>query len=212
MQWDKKGGIEKELALYFGMVILGTMKTSRKPKDSGLGDNFNKEKSGLSKKELAKIKRQAAANAVMSDADRKVLDLEIEKVSSQIQKLRDRRSELMAEAGYDDEGKDEIQSSSKMFEQMWKVYRMYGGLAKLKEVMKDPREFRAMAKEMMKAEAAMLKMKNQGVGGQTAVFVVLKGLEEGKVKADTSVEIDVEQIQNALDPEMIPKTQITAPI
>jgi len=176
-------------------------KTGVKPKDSFLGDNFNSKKTGLSQKALSAAR--AAAKEV-SSIEKKQLDEKIQRCEVQIQKLRDKRATLMAQAGYVEEENMEA-SPSKMLDHMWKVFRLAGGLKRLEKVMKDDKEFRTMAKEMLKVEGTISRNKQQGTG-QTTVFVVLKGLEEPPVPiGEENRLIDLEQVKRSLDPEALPQ-------
>jgi hypothetical protein len=183
-------------------------KTGVKPKDSFLGDNFNRKKTGLSKEALAAAR---AASKEVTSIEKRNLDEKIQRCDAQIQKLRDKRATLMAQAGYLEEENLEA-SPSKMLDHMWKVFRIAGGLKRLQQVMKDDKEFRTMAKEMLKVEGTISRNKQQGTG-QTTVFVVLKGLEEPPVPIGKEGSlIDLEQVKRSLDPEAMPyeeREQIT---
>jgi hypothetical protein len=174
------------------------MKPGPKANDSFLGDHFNKKKvGGLSKKVLRAAKLATAETQAVT---KRALDKEIEKVEAQIQRLRDKRAELLEKAGYPDE--EPQVGASKMLENMWKVFRQSGGMSKLKKAMMNTktgdREFISMAKEMMKVEAAVSKMKGNG-GGQQTVFVVLKGLDPVQRDMEGNP-VDLERLERSLDP------------
>jgi hypothetical protein len=174
---------------------------------SGLGSNFNPVKS-LSRRELAKVKRQAKEQAQrmqsvegLVDAEqRKQIDERIKKIDEQIQKLRDRRSEMLAEAGYEDDDPVGQLNASQMLKEMWRVYRMKGGMKHLKAVVDSPGDFMELVKEIMKMEAAMARL-GKNSAEDSAVFVIMRGLKDDPEVPAGAGKFDIEQIKNALDPE-----------
>lgn len=100
-----------------------------------------------------------------------------------------------------------------MLADMRHVYSEVGGREKLEQmVMGDDKMFVGLAKDLMKVETALLTAsirKNDtggGAGGQT-VFVVLKGLEDEKRLSVQSGVVDLEQVQQALNPDTQRRTR-----
>jgi len=184
------------------------MKPGSKEKDHEIKDGFNRNKRGVTEEDIRKAKRAAAQDEVRRASKQKELDIKIAKVSNQIQTLKDRLSVLRAEAGYEDvdEAAPAAFSASAMLEQMWKVYRQAGGLKRLKSVMADSKEFRAMAKDMLKVEAAISKTKKDEVNQGQTVFVILKGLQTEQDVYKGS--LDLGQIRGALDPTVRPAIEV----
>ena len=98
-------------------------------------------------------------------------------------------------------------SANQMLADMRWVYRKLKGRKKLEELVKgDDKQFVFMIKELMKIESSLLtaQIRKEGDiqgGGQQNFFVVLKGLEDSQsVKGAVDKTIDLNQIQDALNP------------
>ena len=116
------------------------------------------------------------------------------------EKLKDKKSELMAEAGYPDDEVSGLNETSKMLKDMWKVYRMKGGLKHLKKIIgNDPVAFLDMTKDIMRLEAT-LSGRNKNNEPQKTVFVILKGLHNEVAETPAGEKVDLKQIGEAMDP------------
>ena len=98
-------------------------------------------------------------------------------------------------------------SANQMLADMRWAYQKMKGRKKLLELIKDDdKQFVFMVKELMKIESSLLtaQMRKEGDiqgGGQQNFFVVLKGLEDSPgVKGAVDKTIDLNQIQDALNP------------
>ena len=150
----------------------------RVPKDSKL--TFNRKKRGvMSRRNLLIAERAKKVELMAVVVNRDKMEREALRIGGQIEKLQTKLLDLRTQLGYEEEGKAPP-SETQMLKDMWQVYRMAGGVARLKQTMKDDREFRAMAKEMLKVEATVAKLKKDDQAPNQMVYIVLKGLEEEK--------------------------------
>lgn len=158
------------------------MKKQTKSEVIEKGYNRSK-KGGMSKKAVEAARRAAEEVEILRFAKEKEgWDKEIVELTEKIEKDREKLRGLKKKAGYaEDEGptNGDGKEISTMLRDMWQIYRMSGGMARLKEVMKDPKEFRAMAREMLKVEATVSTRKRmeESQAGQV-VYVILKGLQQ----------------------------------
>lgn len=174
---------------------------NRKTKSDGIEKNYNRRKKGVLPKSKFEAARKAAEEIeiLRFAKEKEGWDKEILSLSDQIQKLTKKMIALKKKAGYPPE--DDIKTGNgkdvTMLRDMWQIYRMSGGMARLQEVMKDPKEFRSMAKEMLRVEAMVsTKKKEESQAGQV-VYVVLKGLQPEPV---FDVAPEVKQVTAMLDP------------
>ena len=109
---------------------------------------------------------------------------------------------------------DDTESAYKMLLDMRSVYKSAGGRTKLLTLIKgDDKLLMTMVRELMKIEASLMateiRNKEINVGGNTATFVILKGLQTDDevmvVKKDGVV--DIEQVTNAINPLSEPKIE-----
>jgi len=154
-------------------------KEGPKGKGNEIKDGFNLDNiGGLTKRELAAVKRQAKL-ALKKEPD-------------------DEAGLLRAELG-----EKEGDSAHNMLVDMRWAYKKVKGRKKLKELIEtDDKQFVVMVKELMRLESLVLaaKLRREGDGqGTQAVFVVLKGLDQAEVGEESDV-IDVNQIRGAISP------------
>ena len=195
----------------------------RKYKDAGITENFNPNKLGVTKADVAKAKRVAAAEKKLA--------------SPRPPRKKPPAPEPTPEiTGYDDDGwpifaepeeppppgaagtngrapitppgteeDDDTASAHQMLEDMRWVYKQLKGRNKLQILMANDKEFMALVKELMKAEVSILtnKMKARDGGNKQGFLVILKGLEEERPILDAiekNKAIDVRQIERAMNP------------
>ncbi len=202
----------------------GTSAGGQIPKDRVVTDGFNrKKKVEVTRKELreAKLEQQRIL------AEQRARDRQRDKLEKQLAKLRGaggKVDEEPADKEVDDGAPDideekAVKSAYQMLEDMRHVYRKCNGRKKLLDLMKDDKQFIFMVKELMKIEASLLgaqiRAKTDGNGkggGNQTTFVILKGLEDEKVdkakviKVDNTI-IDMQQIENALNPNFVPQVE-----
>lgn len=110
-------------------------------------------------------------------------------------------------------GESDLGAAYQLLEDMRWVYQQAyegkrGGRNRLKELMKNDKEFLVMVKELMKIESALLSAKIRKDGGEpgsgngAGFFVVLKGLDTDKEIVGAAMQngIDVKQMGHAIDP------------
>lgn len=175
------GGNKKSLVKKYGTCILRVM--NKTTKSDVIDKGYNRKKRGtISNKKAMAAKRAAEdlellrVKKQMEGWDKEILDL-----TDKIEKDKERLRALKKKAGYsleEDSAKGGNGKDVTMLRDMWQIYRQAGGVARLKQVMKDDKEFRAMVKEMLKVEAMVSTRKRmeESQAGQV-VFVILKGLQ-----------------------------------
>lgn len=108
--------------------------------------------------------------------------------------------------------------SFQILKDMREAYISSNGKNKLKNMVKNDKDFAVVVKELLKVESALLsaKMKRDGdgdgrTGNSVAVFVIIKGLEDeqrvDKAIKLTDTGVDLEQVMNALDPNAEKKVE-----
>lgn len=174
---------------------------ARKP--MGYGKHFNSGRglsSGLTKEGIRRIQKAAAAAEKAGEG----IDEEIRKVEEQIEKLRLKRSELMKKAGYVDDDFLRTASSSRMLNELYRVYRSKGGMKYLEQEVDKTGGFLELVKEIMRMEKEM--QKKAPDDGFRPVFVILRNLfdDQGMVRkvavTPDGKEIDLGQMSIAMDP------------
>lgn len=164
---------------------------SKKTKDGEISDNFNPEKKGsLGVKELKKrldeLKGQVDLESAIEDEEKK-------------SKKNPKKIEI-----------EDTESTHQMLLDMRSVYKSAGGKAKLLRLIKDDDKLlMAMVKELLKIESSLLaaeiKTKEYNRGGNQVTFVILQGLQTAADVVKKSDGLDIDQIENALNPEAAPK-------
>lgn len=164
----------------------------RKTKDREITNNFNPDKRGnLSRRELNKVKKSVKKSSFFSDIP------DIEDVDGLL---------------------DGDSVSFQILKDMREAYISSNGKNKLKNMVKNDKDFAVVVKELLKVESALLsaKMKRDGdgdgrTGNSVAVFVIIKGLEDeqrvDKAIKLTDTGVDLEQVMNALDPNAEKKVE-----
>jgi Icc-related predicted phosphoesterase len=196
------------------------VKTGRKEKDALIKDGFNRDKGTMSKAELVRIKKQAKLDKAQAEMERLKKERALERLSDQIGVLREKVSAApqklpeKEDVSVDGQEEQDVKSAYQMLEHLRYAYRNSKsdtgkkGKQRLVELMEKDAEFKFMIRELVKVEASLLsaKIKSKEDPAQTnnMVFVVLKGLEDEKKVMASMGNIDMKQIDNALNPNATP--------
>lgn len=199
------------------------------PKDKVLMDGFNtKKRNNLSQSLLRKAKLEKARQ----DNEKRKAERDLQALEEQVKLARQAMGKKPKEKVEDDSEsdsnpanpEDDVKSAYQMLQDMRWVYKNVKGRQRLKELCADDKQFLFMVKELMKIEAGLMSAKikrnedGEG-GGQTTVFVVMKGLVDdipaapkskarvidvGDNDGDGDQEVDFKQIEHMLNPESPP--------
>lgn len=201
------------------------------PKDKVIVDGFNtKKRNNLSQALLRKAKLEKARQ----DNEKRKAERDLQALEEQVKLARQAMGKKPKEKVVEDDSEpdsnpanpeDDVKSAYQMLQDMRWVYKNVKGRQRLKELCADDKQFLFMVKELMKIEAGLMNAKikrnedGEG-GGQTTVFVVMKGLMDevkvpdkkvGKVidvgnkdDGDSDQEVDFKQIEHILNPEAAP--------
>jgi len=194
-------------------------KPGAKPKDSSISDNFNAAKKGnLSQADLKKAKREAKLERERQE----LANLEQQQALDRVQKRIDSIKGALEgkplpapEAQEPEDESDDIKSAYRMLKDLRYAFQNSRGKdgkkgrQRLVSMMEMDAEFKFMIKELVRIETALLSAKirtKDDPAGQTnnMVFVVLKGLEDEKKVMASMGNIDMKQIDNALNPNATP--------
>jgi len=193
------------------------------PKDKVLMDGFNtKKRNNLSASLLRKAKLEKARQDNEKRKQERDLQALEEKVALARQAMGKKPKEKPDIPEPDDNSpanpEEDVKSAYQMLQDMRWVYKNVKGRQRLKELCADDKQFLFMVKELMKIEAGLMSAKikrnedGEG-GGQTTVFVVMKGLVDEPIKSPTktidivdesSETVDFKQIEHMLNPEAPP--------
>jgi HD-GYP domain-containing protein (c-di-GMP phosphodiesterase class II) len=169
-------------------------KPGRKSKDECFIDGFNPMKKGAPG--IRELQKKIKDIAAVAAAKKKASEEKAEKNSKKNLENDDELDPVL-------EGKE----AYKMMKDMRSVYKSAGGKTKLLGLIKgDDKLLIAMIKELMKYETSLMateiRNKENNVGGNTATFVILKGLQtaEDVMVVKEEGPIDMKQVRDAINP------------
>jgi len=187
-------------------------------KDSPISDNFNWDKStDLSQRKLKDVKKQLKRDVEEAIKYKRKHGIPLTPPASDF--LTPATPSAQPDnTNNDPDPHDNIDFSdekfaSQMLADLRKAYRSATGLKKLKDMMKDDKNFAYFVKELLRVETmAKLARKDSGSGGGIAAFVVIKGLEESKQLQSMMDNYEdpmiKKQVDRLMDPEgAIPLTE-----
>lgn len=194
-------------------------KPGAKPKDSPISDNFNAAKKGnLSQADLKKIKREAKLERERQELANLEQQQALDRVQKRVDQIKGHIQGLPVpepEPPEQEDESDDLKSAYRMLKDLRYAFQNSKGRdgkkgrQRLVSMMETDAEFKFMIKELVRIETALLSAKirtKEDPDSQTnnMVFVVLKGLEDEKKLAVSMGNIDMKQIDNALNPNATP--------